>query len=213
VPDAAAADDVHRLPMSVAADAAPGGEKLIETEPSGVEEMPSMTLRDAGGGGRRSVGEDAGESGRSSVGAATERGSAGATDRGSVSPAPGGDRRGGVDRRSESGSAPRRDATRGPEASPPSGQDASTVYPEFTFRTLAPRIDATRVETSERRDVTYRDDGRRSDPAADRADVADLLSAGELEQSTYPVDVDRLVEKLQRDIERKRRIDRERQGL
>ena len=212
-PDAAAADDVHRLPMSVAADAAPGGESLIETEPSGVEEMPSMTLRDAGGGGRRSVGEDAGESRRSSVGAATERGSAGAPDRGSVSPSPGGDRRGGVDRRSESGSAPTRDATRGPEASPPSGRDASTVYPEFTFRTLAPRIDATRVETSERRDVTYRDDGRRSEPAADRADVADLLSAGELERSTYPADVDRLVEKLQRDIERKRRIDRERRGL
>ena len=214
-PDAAAADDVHRLPMSVAADAAPGGESLIETEPSGVEEMPSMTLRDAGGGGRRSVGEDAGESRRSSVGAggATERGSAGAPDRGSVSPSPGGDRRGGVDRRSESGSAPTRDATRGPEASPPSGRDASTVYPEFTFRTLAPRIDATRVETSERRDVTYRDDGRRSEPAADRADIADLPSAGELERSTYPVDVDRLVEKLQRDIERKRRIDRERRGL
>ena len=211
--DAAATDDLHRLPLSAAADAAPGGESLIETEPSGVEEMPSMTLRDAGGGGRRPDEGAAGASRRSSAGAGSgpEEGSAGG--RGTASPSSGTGTRGGPDRRPGAGSAPTRDATRGREEPPPSGRDASTVYPDFTFRTLAPRVDATRTETAERRDVTYRDDGRAGESTADRADVAELLSAGELERSTYPADVDRLVEKLQRDIERKRRIDRERRGL
>lgn len=88
------------------------------------------------------------------------------------------------------------------------------MYPEFTFKELAPRIDVTRREAPTRRDVSRRESGGdRRDRTGGRLDVEDLLDSADLGRSEYPADVGRLVEKLHRDLERRRRIERERRGL
>ncbi|PSP27174.1 hypothetical protein BRC65_07205 [Halobacteriales archaeon QH_2_65_14] len=104
----------------------------------------------------------------------------------------------------------------GPDSSrPPKGRDTSTMYPELTVKTLAPRIDVTRREET-RRDVTHRpaegDRGGR-DPASSAEGLADVVSGRNPTGGTQPADVNRMVERLYREIERKRRIERERRGL
>ena len=104
----------------------------------------------------------------------------------------------------------------GPDSSrPPKGRDTSTMYPELTVKTLAPRIDVTRREET-RRDVTHRpaegDRGGR-DPASSAEGLADVVSGRDPTGGTQPADVNRMVERLYREIERKRRIERERRGL
>lgn len=210
-----AATAVHRL-ATTAADAAPGGKPLIDAGTASSRDMPSLTLSAMGGGtggvGRHGTG---GAGGSADPGVGTDRGSVDSPDVAAASPADAAtsDR---DDPRPGSPRGPTRDATRPPEQedTPPSGRDASRTYPEFTFKTLAPRIDVTRREDPDRRDVTYRESGGdRSERTTQDADLAGLLAGGDPTSSKYPSDVGRLVEKLHREMERKRRMDRERRGL
>jgi len=96
--------------------------------------------------------------------------------------------------------------------SPPAGRDTPTLYPDLTVKTLAPRIDATRREEG-RRDVTQRAREEEQGPSGRERDLDDLLSGGGIDAGPSPAQIDRLVEKLHREIERKMRIERERRGL
>lgn len=94
---------------------------------------------------------------------------------------------------------------------PPEGRDTATMYPELTVKTLAPRIDATRQAES-RTDITYVDSDHSSRGGSESATV-DNIVAENLSRETQPADVTRIVERVYREIERKRRIERERRGL
>lgn len=85
------------------------------------------------------------------------------------------------------------------------------MYPELTVKTLAPRIDATRQAES-RTDITYVDSDHSSRGGSESATV-DNIVAENLSRETQPADVTRIVERVYREIERKRRIERERRGL
>lgn len=191
------------------------GKGLIDVGSGVPREMPTLTLRAKRGG------ERVGERGRDT--AAGTAPAARGVDRGSVEPSHtaatadvGGDRADRVDPLPGPASAPTRDVTHGRDRvdAPPSGRDAAVRYPGFTFKTLAPRIDVTERADPEPRDVTYRESsGAGRDLTTTSTAVEDLLSGGDLERSRYPSDIDGLIEKLHRDIERKRRIERERRGL
>jgi len=89
---------------------------------------------------------------------------------------------------------------------PPQGYDASVRYPDLTLKTLAPRIDATRREEPSR-DITHVDSSRRSRERTVVEAATDTLD------DSRRTDVGRVVERVHRELERKRRIERERRGL
>lgn len=97
----------------------------------------------------------------------------------------------------------------------PDEVETEKMYPDFTFKRLAPQVDATPSEP-EPRDITYREPERSApdrprETGFERADVSGMEErAGDFGHSA---DLDRMIEKLQRQIERRRRIDRERRGL
>lgn len=90
---------------------------------------------------------------------------------------------------------------------PPEGRETSTLYPEMTVKTLAPRIDVTERET--RRDITYVDSSRDDRGRGERTTVDDV--ADRLDGTRG--DVTRVAERVYRELERRRRIERERRGL
>lgn len=98
-----------------------------------------------------------------------------------------------------------------PGERPPEGRETAQLYPDLTVKTLAPTVDVTHRE--QRRDITHRSEPDRQSAGATRGGLDELVSGDGPERSKYPSDVDRIVEKLYREIERKSRIERERRGL
>lgn len=101
----------------------------------------------------------------------------------------------------------------GPDgSSPPEGRPSSELYPDLTVKTLAPKIDATRrEETSADRDITHREPTQRGPER--RTERAESRRVSSSDVPGRPADVDRMVEQLRREMERKMRIERERRGL
>jgi len=218
-----------------AARAAAGGEKLMTvgaggrtTDAGEQTEMPSLTLQRPAGG----AAEQGGQS-RSSQPSSTDRsggrsdtaGSAEPASRSSQSqdisgtPAPSvrADRPGGAvpgtsrGARSAASGGTRDDVGHG--SRPPEGRETAPLYPDLTVKRLAPRIDVTRRET--RQDITHRSTGGGRDPehGGDATDLADRFAGGGRRREPRSGDINHVVEKLYREIERKRRIERERRGL
>ena len=119
-----------------------------------------------------------------------------------------------ADRRHRGPAASGRDGrTRvGRRPSPPVGRETASLYPDLTVKTLAPRIDATQREESTR-DVTRRSREQERGAGGREQDLEELLSGSGIDASPSSTQVDRLVEKLYRKLERKMRIERERRGL
>ncbi|PSP60053.1 hypothetical protein BRC73_04130 [Halobacteriales archaeon QH_7_66_37] len=92
------------------------------------------------------------------------------------------------------------------------GRETASLYPDLTVKTLAPRIDATQREESTR-DVTRRSREQERGAGEREQDLEELLSGSGIDASPSSTQVDRLVEKLYRKLERKMRIERERRGL
>lgn len=204
-----------RIPIGAVARPS-AGEPLSEVETVDSRAMPSMTLRATWS--QSPTGERA--HGEPTTGTSSETGGRGeqpssGRSAGRAGPPVGRPVSERAVRRPEWAGTPQSGARQsGRGATPPVGRDASTLYPEFTFKTLAPRIDVTRPEDPDRRDITYRDTREdRREPTEARVDVEDLFGATPLERSTYPSDIRGLVEKLRRDMDRRRRIERERRGL
>jgi serine/arginine repetitive matrix protein 2 len=103
----------------------------------------------------------------------------------------------------DSGQAERNEGRNGPEPD-------SAVGSDLTVRTLAPRIDATRRGDGPR-DITHTD-RRGAGPAAEPLDAESLFRAASSGERA-PADIDQVVERLYRRIERRMRIERERRGL
>jgi hypothetical protein len=95
---------------------------------------------------------------------------------------------------------------------PPEGRETATLYPDLTVKTLAPRIDVTRREEPER-EATHRSREQGRGAGGRAPDVDELLPGTGIDAGPSNAEMDRLVEKLHREIERKMRIERERRGL
>lgn len=105
--------------------------------------------------------------------------------------------------------------------------DASVYYPEFSFKTLAPRRDVTRREVSDgpadgRPWGIDRSGPRHGERAPDLGDAFSSAGAGPKTRTgtgtgagipTSNADVDRIVDRLYRALERRTRIEHERRGL
>jgi len=118
-------------------------------------------------------------------------------------------------RREEPAASRRGERTRvGRKLSPPEGRETSTLYPDLTVKTLAPRIDATQREEPTR-DITQRTHEQERGPGGREQDLPleEMLSGSGIDPSPSSAQIDRLVEKLHRKLERKMRIERERRGL
>lgn len=96
--------------------------------------------------------------------------------------------------------------------------------PDLDLHRPAPTVDATRGEEVARQEPPERDTEPRSDQRsgtrpkgdvgteAERAIEETFLGSGS-EPSVYSADVDRIVDRLYREVERKMQIERERRGL
>lgn len=206
----------RQMPVSAA------GEHLIQTRPTertvrSNEKMPSLTLQ-ANETVQRPDTPDSGASRGPSPSSQTET---------SGAQTGGEERQAGSDRRSRTAEFAERveepttsqqrgrsDAAGGP-STPPEGREAATMYPELTVKTLAPRIDVTRRAES-RRDITHRSQdqlGQSGRPEQESLGTADLGGREGLSGSPDAADIDRMADRLYRELERKRRIERERRGL
>ena len=113
---------------------------------------------------------------------------------------------------------PPREADRGGQTVPLAGAPRRRTppgrYADFSFPSLAPRVDMTTSDESGRGPTAERGvvEDRR-EPGPPSGGIEDLLSTDELERATEPAEVDSLVARLQRGLDRKRRMDRERRGL
>ncbi len=221
-----------RLPVSEPARTGIRGENLMQIESSdrtvrsgGTTEMPSLTLQATETGGTGSGGQDQRgqppsepepqreRSERPPAGSGVDRaGSAGVGSTGPDRPGSAGVGSTGPDRpgRTASRRGDRSRAGRG--RAPPEGRETATLYPDLTVKTLAPRIDVTRREEPER-DVTHRSRERGRDAGGSVQDIDEFLPGSGIDAGPSNAEMDRLVEKLHRRIERKMRIERERRGL
>jgi hypothetical protein len=91
-------------------------------------------------------------------------------------------------------------------------QREERVESDFTMNSLAPQVDAT-ARRGEPRDITYRErESVRPGQERESVDAESLFRAVE-GQGRPPAGLDRVVERLYREMERRRRIERERRGL
>lgn len=98
------------------------------------------------------------------------------------------------------------------ETAPPAGRETASLYPDLTLKTLAPRVDATR-QTRDRTETTSRHRGADRVQRSQETKRSDSISATDLSEVTTPAELDGMVERLYRELERKRRRERERRGL
>jgi hypothetical protein len=91
-------------------------------------------------------------------------------------------------------------------------QREERVESDLTMNSLAPQVDAT-ARRGEPRDITYRErESVRREQERESVDAESLFRAVE-GQGRPPAGLDRVVERLYREMERRRRIERERRGL
>jgi len=212
------------MPVLTTVDAGEGGETLIsvgESDTTVPTDMPSLTVESTEttqtvSEGRATRSSSSSTSTSSTQSSSSEQRQSTASQSSEPSTAGAAQRESAPSERARQ--APRREATAqsqdapsGRTETPPTGRETATLYPDLTVKTLAPRIDVTR------RDITHRDTGQGGQGSqsrgTERAGVDEIVSAGGPERSPYPSDIDRVVEKLYREIERKSRIERERRGL
>jgi len=206
-----------RLPVSEPARTGLRGESLMQTESSdrtvrsgGTTEMPSLTLQAA----------ETGEVGSSSQEQPGPSPSEPEPQRERTERPQGGSGSGVADSTGSTGSdLPERTTSRrggqsqtGRGRAPPEGRETATLYPDLTVKTLAPRIDVTRREEPER-EVTHRSREQGRGGGSGGPDVDEFLPGSGMDAGPSNAEMDRLVEKLHREIERKMRIERERRGL
>jgi hypothetical protein len=120
------------------------------------------------------------------------------------------------------------DAAGRPSASGPGRQSSSPLpgpdedrFPDLHVTEPAPRVDATRREATSGPRYEQRtgrdergsgDEPRRGTDAVERAVEAAFFGQGS-DLSAYDAEIDRVVDRLYREVERKMRIERERRGL
>lgn len=109
-----------------------------------------------------------------------------------------------------------RQSGRGDESGPATGPPAvDDGFPDLDLKRPAPRVDATRQETDEQvREPRPAEPDRSSDlpDDAERAIREAFFEPG-AELSAHSSEVDRVVDKLYREVERRMQIERERRGL